>query len=99
MSTPDGAQRTGPVLAAASATAGTVLRVWVTASGRLTPMPLQYRQVERQAALAAVLAAAGLGAALLASRHWRGDYWIAVGWPPGITPGRRPAPGGPSSTD
>jgi len=63
---PDGAQRTGPVLAAATATSGTVLKVWVDASGRLTPMPLQYRQVERQAALAAVLAAAGLGAVLLA---------------------------------
>jgi hypothetical protein len=42
-----------------------VLRVWVDASGRLTGLPLQQRQIERQAALAALLASSGLGLVLL----------------------------------
>jgi hypothetical protein len=92
LSMPDGTQRTGPVPVVASAAAGTVLRGWVDASGRLTAMPLQYRQVERQAALAAVIAAAGLGAVLLAVAALARRHWITVGCPPGIMPGRKPAP-------
>jgi hypothetical protein len=70
---PNGTQWTGRIPAPASTTAGTVLRVWVDASGRPTGIPLQHGQVERQAALAALFAAAGLvlvllGAAALARR-------------------------------
>lgn len=70
---PDGMQWTGRIPAPAGATAGTVLRAWVDASGRPTGIPLQHGQIERQAALAALFAAAGLvlvllGAAALARR-------------------------------
>ena len=70
---PDGAQRTGRIPAPLSAETGTVLSVWVDSSGRLTSIPLQYRAIERQAALAAGFASAGLalvllGAAALARR-------------------------------
>jgi hypothetical protein len=56
-----------------SAETGTVLRIWVDSSGRLTSTPLQYREIERQAAVAAVLTSAGLalvlfGAAALVRR-------------------------------
>lgn len=62
---PDGTQRAGRVHAPVSARAGAALRVWVDASGRLTGIPLQQREVERQAALAAVLTSVGLGLVLL----------------------------------
>ena len=42
-----------------------MLRVWVDSSGRLASIPLQYRDIERQAALAAGLASAGLALVLL----------------------------------
>ncbi len=62
---PEGAQRAGRIPARAGSRAGTVLRVWVDASGRLAGSPVQHRQVEREAAPAALFAAAGLGLALL----------------------------------
>ena len=80
---PDGAQRTGPIPGAVSADIGTVLRVWVAASGRLTGIPLRHRQIERQAVLAGVLAYAGLvlvllGAAALVRRIL--DYRRLAAW-------------------
>ena len=62
---PDGAQWAGRIPAPAGARAGTKLRIWVDASGQLTRSPLRHRQVESQAALAALLASAGLGLVLL----------------------------------
>lgn len=62
---PNGAQRVGRVPAPPDARAGTVLRVWVDASGRLAGSPVPRRQVELQAALAGLLAAAGLVLVLL----------------------------------
>jgi hypothetical protein len=62
---PDGAQRAGRVPAPPDTRAGTVLRVWVDASGRLAGSPVPRRQVELQAALAGLLAAAGLVLILL----------------------------------
>lgn len=62
---PNGAQRVGRVPAPPDARAGTVLRVWIDASGRLAGSPVPRRQVELQAALAGLLAAAGLVLVLL----------------------------------
>lgn len=62
---PDGVQWTGRIPAPMGARAGTMVRVSVDDSGRLTGIPLQHRQAERQAALAVVLAAAGLALVLL----------------------------------
>jgi len=62
---PDGTQRAGRIPAPVGVRAGTVLRAWVDASGRLTGIPLQQRQVEREAALAALLASLGLALILL----------------------------------
>jgi hypothetical protein len=70
---PNGVPRAGRIPAPPDARAGTVLRVWVDASGRLVGSPVPRRQVELQAALAGFLAAAGLvlillGTAALARR-------------------------------
>jgi hypothetical protein len=62
---PNGAQRVGRIPAPADARAGTVLKVWVDASGRLAGSPVPRRQVELQAALSGLLAAAGLVLVLL----------------------------------
>ncbi len=62
---PNGAQRVGRVPAPPDARAGTVLRVWIDASGRLAGSPVPRRQVDLQAALAGLLAAAGLVLVLL----------------------------------
>lgn len=62
---PDGARRAGPVRAPASARAGTAVRVWVDASGGLAGPPIQHGEVVSLAALAALLASAGAGLALL----------------------------------
>jgi hypothetical protein len=62
---PDGTTRTGAIPAYPGARAGSMIMVWIDTSGRLTEPPLQRRQVAGQAGLDAVLAAAGLGLALL----------------------------------
>lgn len=58
---PDGAQRTGQVLAAPGARAGTSVTVWTSASGRHTGTPLSPFQAATQADLAAVAAVAFWG--------------------------------------
>jgi hypothetical protein len=62
---PDGLRRTGEVPAPPGAWAGTTVRVWVDAVGRLTGPPLQPLQVRSQAALAAIVAPVALGLVLL----------------------------------
>lgn len=62
---PDGARRTGAVLARPGQRAGSTVMVWVDAAGRLTGPPLQASQVHSQAVLAAILAPVVLGLALL----------------------------------
>jgi hypothetical protein len=62
--------------------------VWVDASGRLTGIPLQHRQVERQAALAAVLAAAGLALVLLGAAALARQILDRRRLAPGMPPGR-----------
>jgi len=58
---PDGTRHQGAVMAAPGARAGSRVRVWVEASGRLAGRPpLEAWQVRAQAALAAVLAPAVL---------------------------------------
>jgi hypothetical protein len=62
---PDGARRTGKVPAPPGAWAGSTVRVWVGAAGRLTGPPLLPSQVTGQAFLAAVLAPILFGEVLL----------------------------------
>ena len=62
---PDGVRRTGVVPALPGAAAGSTVRVWVDAAGRLTGPPLQPLQVRDQAALVAILAPIVLGEILL----------------------------------
>ena len=70
---PNRTRWTGRIPASQDSRAGTVVRIWVDASGRPTGMPLQDGDAEREATLTAAFAAAGLGlillgAALLARR-------------------------------
>jgi hypothetical protein len=62
---PDGARRTGW----APAPAGTTVRVWVDAAGRLAEPPLRHSQVEGQAVMAAMAAVIAL-AMLLGGAGW-----------------------------
>jgi hypothetical protein len=62
---PDGALRSGEVLAPAGTQAGAAVPVWVDEAGRQTGPPLGRSQVICQAALDAVLAVVGLGLILL----------------------------------
>jgi hypothetical protein len=62
---PDGARRTGMVLAQPRQRAGSTVRVWADAAGRLTGPPPTARQVRGQAVVAAVLAPVCLGWILL----------------------------------
>ena len=64
---PDGARRTGKVPAPPGELAGSTVRVWVDAAGRLTGPPLLPAQVRGQADLAAVLAPVLFGEMLLAA--------------------------------
>jgi len=66
---PDGARRTGEVPAPPGAAAGSTVRVWVDAAGRLTGPPLRLLQVRDQAALVAIVAPVVLGLVLL----WAGE--------------------------
>ena len=61
---PDGAPRTGAVLAPVGARAGRTVLVWTDASGRLTGPPARHEHVAGQAVFGAVLAVAGLGLGL-----------------------------------
>ena len=63
---PDGLRRTGDVLAAPGARAGSRMTVWVNQAGTLTGPPLLDHQVTEQAVLAAVVAPALLGMVLVA---------------------------------
>lgn len=89
--TPDGARHTGEVSALQGTAAGTTVKVWVTADGRLTGPPLQPMQVQGQGVLAGVLAVmavalvlsgAGLAVHSAAERRrmsaWD-DEWRAIG--------------------
>jgi hypothetical protein len=96
---PDGTQRAGRIPASVGVRAGTVLRVWVDASGRLTGMPLQQRQVDREAALATLLASLGLALVLLGAGalarcllNWRRLAAWDAAW-------RAAGPGGPGNLD
>jgi hypothetical protein len=62
---PDGARRTGEVPAQPGTSAGSTVRVWVDAAGRLTEPPLRPLQVRGQTALAAISAPVVLGLVLL----------------------------------
>ena len=62
---PDGAIRTGVEPAPASATTGTMVRIWVNQSGAQTGPPLRSEQATGQAVLASVLAPFALGTVLL----------------------------------
>jgi hypothetical protein len=62
---PDGSGHTGTIPVPRGATAGRKVPVWVDAAGRLTGPPLQVSQVQRQAALAAMLAPIVAGLVLL----------------------------------
>jgi hypothetical protein len=62
---PGGLRRTGEVPAPPGERAGSTVRVWVDAAGRLTEPPLQLWQVRGQAALAAIGAPVVLGLVLL----------------------------------
>jgi hypothetical protein len=59
---PDGAQHTGTVLAQPGQRAGSTVRVWADAVGRLTGPPLTPLQVRGQAVVAAVIAPVFLSA-------------------------------------
>ncbi|MBO0821504.1 MAG: hypothetical protein J2P26_11725 [Nocardiopsaceae bacterium] len=61
---PDGAPRTGQVMAQAGAAQGSSVRVWTDQAGHLTSPPLTSGQIESQADLAG--AATGIALALLA---------------------------------
>lgn len=63
--TPDGAWRTGVAPVASLTQAGGKAMVWADAAGRLTGPPLQPVQATEQALLAAVLAPAALGLAVV----------------------------------
>lgn len=52
---PDGVSHTGAVIVAAPAPAGSRVKVWVDASGRLAGPPLQHKQVTGQAVLGAMV--------------------------------------------
>jgi hypothetical protein len=88
---PDGVRHTGQVSTLAGSPAGTTVKVWVDAAGRLVSPPLQPTQVQGQAvvtamlavmAVAAVLWGAGLTAHCMAHRRrmaaWD-DEWRAFG--------------------
>jgi hypothetical protein len=88
---PDGLRRTGQVYSVAGTPAGTTVKVWVDAAGRLADPPLQPSQVQGQAVATAVLAVmavavvlwgAGLAAHCMAQRRrmaaWD-DEWRAFG--------------------
>ncbi len=62
---PGGARRIGPVPAPPGKRAGSTVRVWVDAAGRLTGPPLQPQQVRGQEALAVIFAPVLLGLVLL----------------------------------
>jgi hypothetical protein len=62
---PDGSRRTGAVPALPGAEAGSTVRIWVDAAGRLTHLPLQPSQARGQAVLVAILAPVALGFLLL----------------------------------
>ena len=62
---PDGTRLSGGIPAPEGAKAGSTLLVWVDASGQLTGAPLRHDQVTGQAALAALLAALGVGMLVL----------------------------------
>jgi hypothetical protein len=64
---PDGARRTGAVLAPLGTGAGSTVRVWTDAAGWPTGPPLQPLQVKNQAMLAAILVPVFLGEVLLAA--------------------------------
>jgi hypothetical protein len=89
--TPDGVRHTGEVSALEGTAAGTTVKVWVKADGRLTGPPLQPSQVQGQGVLASVVAVmavalvlwgAGLGLHCAAERRrmaaWD-DEWRAIG--------------------
>jgi hypothetical protein len=86
-----GVRHTGQVSALAGSPAGTKIRVWVDAGGRLAGPPLQLSQVQGQGVLASVLAVlavaavlggAGLAVHCMAERRrlaaWD-DEWRAIG--------------------
>jgi hypothetical protein len=88
---PDGVRHTGQVSSLAGSPAGTTVKVWVNAAGRLADPPLQPTQMQGQAvvtammavmAVAAVLWSAGLTAHYMAHRRrmaaWD-DEWRAFG--------------------
>jgi len=89
--TPDGVRHTGEVSALEGSPAGTTVKVWVTADGRLTGPPLQLSQVQGQEmlagglavmAVALVLGGTGLAVHRAAERRrmaaWD-DEWRAIG--------------------
>ena len=61
---PDGTRHTGQVFAPAGSPAGTKVKVWVDAEGRLAGPPLQPSQVQGQGVLASVLAVMAVGTVL-----------------------------------
>jgi hypothetical protein len=61
---PDGVRHTGQVLSLAGPPAGTTVKVWVNAAGRLTDPPLLATQVQGQAVVTAVMAVMAVGMAL-----------------------------------
>jgi hypothetical protein len=65
------APHTGEVLAAWGSPAGTVVTVWVNASGKLTPPPLQPAQISDRTWAVGALASGAVGLCLLAA------LWIA----------------------
>jgi hypothetical protein len=64
----NGTRLSGEIPAPGGAKAGSTLLVWVDAAGHLTGPPLRHDQVTGQAALAALLAALGVGMLVLCAR-------------------------------
>jgi hypothetical protein len=64
---PDGTARSGDVPAAASARAGSTVRIWVNRSGDQTGPPLRDEQTTGQAAMASMLAPFVLGTVLISA--------------------------------
>ena len=89
--TPDGVRHTGEVSALEGTAAGTTVKVWVKADGRLTGPPLQPSQVQGQGVLASVVAVmavalvlGGTGLAVHRAAERRrmaawDDEWRAIG--------------------
>jgi hypothetical protein len=80
---PGGNWRTGVIAAPQDAKAGSTVRVWVDAAGRLTGPPDQQAQIRAQAVLAAVLAPVLLGLLLACMgllAHGALGRWRLAAW-------------------